>query len=214
MRKVHFWEGFFLQWVNEAGAHDSDPTRNYDQFVLALLAEKEKQIAELEARLQECRRHRSDERQKMKGSSLARMKRLCMRASNEAENGDGNQVTKSNKNKDEMLSSDEELDSEASDAIPTAGSLICSVAKQLASNSAVDEPPTSIQTERGAGENISETAGQESRASSSSLERSDTTTLSSASSSASEDSAPSSRLSSGGSDYKWRVGMASKANGI
>jgi hypothetical protein len=52
LRKMHFWEGYFLQWTQE-GVRDSDIT-NVDHHAINLLAEKDKQIAELQAQLREC----------------------------------------------------------------------------------------------------------------------------------------------------------------
>jgi hypothetical protein len=49
---MHFWEGYFLQWTQE-GVRDSDIT-NVDHHAINLLAEKDKQIAELQAQLREC----------------------------------------------------------------------------------------------------------------------------------------------------------------
>lgn len=48
---MQFWEGYFLQWAQE-GLRDSD-TSNLDQHVLNLVAEKDRQIAQLQAQLRE-----------------------------------------------------------------------------------------------------------------------------------------------------------------
>ena len=48
---MQFWEGYFLQWAQE-GLRDSD-TSNLDQHVLNLMAEKDRQIAQLQAQLRE-----------------------------------------------------------------------------------------------------------------------------------------------------------------
>lgn len=51
LRRMQFWEGYFLQWAQE-GLRDSDAS-NLDQHVLNLVAEKDRQIAQLQAQLRE-----------------------------------------------------------------------------------------------------------------------------------------------------------------
>jgi hypothetical protein len=76
---MQFWEGYFLQWVRE-GTPDSDA--NFDSFVLNVLAEKNKQIAELQAQILELKSKAGDPATAVrtyKSRGLAKMKLISER---------------------------------------------------------------------------------------------------------------------------------------